>query len=451
MKKEAPKSSPVLQGAFICIHVAFISFIFPSMRPLLQDTIGYWDLITGIAALIIAAIVGALVTCFADAKQLKVMCLLQGIAILLYAICKILPQVEPDFEWSQVPPAIEKMARSSFLMCFVILFCILGFVALLVIKAMPYVTGIVAMVSAQDAGETNQAEMPEDDDWAAEALDHLRHENVSTALKDGADTEDTEESEDANDQTMRMIRWLHSLAGGPEPSVEGVTGEAIKEGKKLDFETGSLNEREMIYGCALNDYFRQLPPGTTYDELLGAHQTETNADKKAAENAASDQPLAHSTSEPSAQQKFEESEKLVQLEKPKKAKKTQGASEAKKAKKQAKKIAKLERKIAERDRQIFCTKWYLRALNLCVAISCGVVLLMIFSLIQLIPAGSDAARTVWDSARTIIGYQQLSLVAQLVLKVVCRAIGAPTDKEELKTLRKEQKQQKRALKAWRAR
>ena len=76
---------------------------------------------------------------------------------------------------------------------------------------------------------------------------------------------------------------------------------------------------------------------------------------------------------------------------------------------------------------------------------------MIFSLIQLILAGSDAARTVWDSARTIIGYQQLSLVAQLVLKVVCRAIGAPTDKEELKTLRKEQKQQKRALKAWRAR
>lgn len=344
MKKETPKPSPVLQGAFICIYVVFVSFIFPGVtKLLLQDTIGYWGLIIGIAALIIAGIVGALITCFADAKQLKTMCLLQGVAILLYGIYKILPQVEPDFEWSQVPPVIEKMARSSFVMCFVILACILGFVAFLVIKTMPYVTGIVAMVNTQDSGETKEDEMPEDDDWVAEAIEHL-----------------------ASDGLRR-----NGAAGQPSVQPKAEDPEASPKPKKS--------------------------------------------------------------------------------KKPKKAQEAKKSKKSKKAKKQAKKIAKLEREIAERDRQIFCTKWYLRALNLCVAISCGVVLLTIFSLIQLILAGSDAARSVWDSTWIIMGYQQLSLVAQLVLKVVCRAIGAPTDKGDLKVLRKEQKRQKRDLKAWRAR
>lgn len=379
MKKETPKPSPVLQGAFICIYVVFVSFIFPGVtKLLLQDTIGYWGLIIGIAALIIAGIVGALITCFADAKQLKTMCLLQGVAILLYGIYKILPQVEPDFEWSQVPPAIEKMARGSFFMCFVILACILGFVAFLVIKTMPYVTGIVAMVNTQDSGETKEDEMPEDDDWVAEASDCLRHKNVSATPENGTDTEDPEKSENTYDQVIEMIR--------------------------------SLNQD-------INDYFRQLPHGTSYNELLGA------------------------------QQKLEESEKPVKLEKPKKAKKTQKAQDAKTTKKQAKKIAKLEREIAERDRQIFCTKWYARASGICFAITCVVILLAIFSLIQLILVDLDAARNAWDSAWAIIIYQQLSLAVQLVLYVVCRAIGAPTNKWDLKALRKEQKRQKRELKA----
>lgn len=410
MKKETPKPSPVLQGAFICIYVVFVSFIFPGVtKLLLQDTIGYWGLIIGIAALIIAGIVGALITCFADAKQLKTMCLLQGVAILLYGIYKILPQVEPGFEWSQVPPAIEKIARSSFFMCFVILACILGFVAFLVIKTMPYVAGIVAMVNTQDSGETKEDEMPEDDDWVAEASDCLRHKNVSATPENGTDTEDPEKSENTYDQVIEMIRSLSQ---------------------------------------DINDYFRQLPLSTTYDEPLGDYQTETKASRNAVESAvASDEPLVQNASGTSAQQKLEESEKPVKLEKPKKAKKTQKAQDAKTTKKQAKKIAKLEREIAERDRQIFCTKWYARASGICFAITCVVILLAIFSLIQLILVDLDAARNAWDSVRAIIIYQQLSLAVQLILYVVCRAIGAPTNKWGLKALRKEQKRQKRDLKA----
>lgn len=212
MKKETPKPSPVLQGAFICIYVVFVSFIFPGVtKLLLQDTIGYWGLIIGIAALIIAGIVGALITCFADAKQLKTMCLLQGVAILLYGIYKILPQVEPGFEWSQVPPAIEKIARSSFFMCFVILACILGFVAFLVIKTMPYVAGIVAMVNTQDSGETKASRNAVESAVASDeplvqnasgtsAQQKLEESEKPVKLEKPKKAKKTQKAQDANDQ-----------------------------------------------------------------------------------------------------------------------------------------------------------------------------------------------------------------------------------------------------------
>lgn len=342
-------------------------------------TAGIWSLVGALNGLdffglIISALGSALIACYiltlANLKCLKILSLLQGAAFLLCATCKILPRLESGFEWSQAPLAIEKMARSSFFMCFVILACILGFVAFLVIKAMPYATGIVAMVNTPDPGETKE------------------------------------------DEVIEMVRSLSQ---------------------------------------DIDDYFRQLPPGTTYNEPLGDYQTETKASRNAVESAvAGDERLVQNASGPSAQQKLEESEKPVKLEKPKKpkkAKKTQKTQDAKMTKKQAKKIAKLEREIAERDRQIFCTKWYARASVICFAITCVVILLAIFSLIQFILVDLDAARNAWDSVRAIIIYQQLSLAVQLVLYVVCRAIGAPTNKWDLKALRKEQKRQKRDLKA----
>lgn len=143
MEKKAQKPSVALQVTFIISYATFVVVVFPGIANMSKISVM-------LAMILTAAIIGAFTVLTSNSRCLKTLSLLQSIGILLHAICKDLPEIKPGFEWSQVPREIAKMASNDFLTCFTIIFCVLGLIAFLAIKMMPYITAMVTMASAQD-------------------------------------------------------------------------------------------------------------------------------------------------------------------------------------------------------------------------------------------------------------------------------------------------------------